>query len=82
MDTKEKFASWLKGPMVSKKKGPDPEFPAGLHRRHGQFDRLSAAGHAYWQFLLGVTPFVFLTVFLLKTAATIWGRKKEQRDVE
>lgn len=82
MDTKEKNASWLKGPMVSKKWDPFLSFLLAFTGAMISSTVYPQLDMPYWQFLLWVTPFAFLAVFLLKAAAMVWRRKKEQRDAE
>lgn len=78
---RSKLASWLKGPIISKKADPFLSFVLAFLAALIGNALYHSSNISYWEFILWIILFASLTVLIIKLIVTAWRKSRKQRNI-
>ncbi|WP_394120336.1 hypothetical protein [Planococcus donghaensis] len=77
---KSKIVNWLKEPIITKKADPFLNFLLAFMGAMIGTLFYQSSDMSYWEYILWVAPFAFLTVLIIKVISSVWKNSRKQRE--
>ena len=77
---KSKIVTWLKEPIITKKVDRYLNFILAFMGALIGTTFYQSTNISYWEYLLWLVPFAFLTVVIIKVISSVWKNSRKQRE--